>query len=188
MNGNTRSARSAVGAPESPALLPGPRPFFLISQLRLALLQRLEKEIRPVGMTPAMSVALNAVSYARKTSSAKLAQLLGITPQSMKQTVAALEKRGLVRREVSPRDQRVLTLTVTREGVAMQKQCFDAVSRIYQEVFGGLTPRQLRTLQELMITTLRTARPEALRDYQDVRMSLAKTTTPKPGPDRRYIS
>jgi DNA-binding MarR family transcriptional regulator len=161
------------------SLLPGPRPYFLVAQLRLALVQRLDKELRPLGMTPALSVALNAVSYARTTSSAKLARLLGITPQSVNQTVTTLEKRGLVRRELSTHDQRVLTLVVTEAGIAMQNKCFDAVTRIYREVFGGLAPEQLQTLQELLVTVLKTARPEALRDYRDVRRSLGKTALPE---------
>ncbi len=93
--------------PAKTVLPPAPRPYFLITNLHVAMLQRLEKDLRPLGVTPAAGRVLNAIARRPEISSADLAKMFGISPQSIKQTIATLETGGLIERRAAEADRRV---------------------------------------------------------------------------------
>jgi DNA-binding MarR family transcriptional regulator len=101
---------------ESPAVLPS----------RLTdLLDRIHRMTRGLqyahGLNPAQWDALRYVARANSYSRTPgaLAQFLGTTKGTASQTIAALEKKGLLTRRSDPEDKRVRRIVLTEEGEAL---------------------------------------------------------------------
>ena len=67
-----------------------------------------------------------------------LAAAVGLDKTTMVSTVDALERRGLVRREVHPRDRRLRLVAVTDEGRALLQRADAAARRAEHAVLAGL--------------------------------------------------
>ena len=142
-----------------------PRPFFLITRIRTAMNDKLSKQFRERNLTPALGEVLHAVALEGEASSSALARRLGITPQSIKQSIHALEKHGLVRRTVAKHDQRILTVHLTRSGEEAQRFCLRALDEMYPQIFGSLTQTEFATLTLLLTKVLRRTHRESLELY-----------------------
>jgi DNA-binding MarR family transcriptional regulator len=170
----TREAGSkarAAGGPDGdgrPAAPRYPRPFYLITQLNLEILRRLERDMRPTGLTPAVGRVLNAIATRPHISSSQLARMFGIAPQSIKQSIELLEERGLIVRTASRDDQRVLGAEVTRPGLKVREGQRKALDAMYADVFSALDPEEFAQLARLLVKILRHARPSALEYYADL--------------------
>jgi DNA-binding MarR family transcriptional regulator len=81
---------------------------------------------------PAHEFAIRAVG-AGADSASELGRQLGISKQAAAKTIALLEERGYLAREVDPGDARRRRLTVTKEG--------EALLRAGAEIFDGLRER-----------------------------------------------
>src|SRR5579875_3412969 len=93
------------------------------------LLHRLTKRLRraqaerlaPLGLTPAQERALRSITRSREPlRMTELADHLGIVPRSVTTVVDALEKAGLVRREIDAENRRAIRLHLTERGVAVR--------------------------------------------------------------------
>jgi len=141
-----------------------PRPLFLIAQLHDEMRRRLGKHMHTMDLTWALGRVFNAIATRPQISSAQLAKMFGITPQSVKQSVTELEKRGLVERIPSETDQRVRATVLTPRGRALRKEHSEALEQMYREIFGSVNEGDVAVLTRVLIKALASARPEAL-DY-----------------------
>lgn len=139
-----------------------PRPYFLINQVQLAMVSQLEKSLRSIGLTPAIGRVLNAIAVRPKISSVALARMLGITPQSIKQSVLALERAGLIERTPLEEDQRVLTAQLTAAGWALREQQIALIDAMYADVFGALTQAEMTGFIDTLVKIVTHARPKAM--------------------------
>jgi len=118
--------------------------------LRIAtgLLYRKLKQTRPDGeITLAESSALSRLERGGPATSAELARLDGISPQSMGVTVAALLERGLVERSRDPEDGRRIVLSITETGRRMVTDKRGArTEQIATALSGGFTDDELALL------------------------------------------
>jgi DNA-binding MarR family transcriptional regulator len=78
----------------------------------------------------------------------ELARRSMITPQSMNQVVAALERRGLIEREPDPAHQRILRTTLTSAGVELLDELSDMATALEEEILADLAPEQREALIE----------------------------------------
>jgi DNA-binding MarR family transcriptional regulator len=114
------------------------------------LLYRKLKQTRPDGeLTFAESSALSRLERCGPATSAELARLDGISPQSMGVTVAALLDRGLTERSRDPEDGRRIVLSVTEAGrqVVHDKRGARTGQIAAALSGGGFTDDELRLLQ-----------------------------------------
>jgi DNA-binding MarR family transcriptional regulator len=181
---NGKSEYAAGSSDEAPSY---PRPFYLITQLNLEILRRLERDMRPTGLTPAVGRVLNAIATRPHISSSGLARMFGIAPQSIKQSIQLLEDRGLIVRTTSGDDQRVLGAEITEAGRKVRDGQRAALDAMYKDVFSGLDQDEFAQLAQLLVKVLRHARPSALEYYAD----LANDRSPqisRQKPKRRLLS
>ena len=89
------------------------------ASVRLALDRALVKE----GITYPQHSALTMIRAYEAVSSADLARLTMLTPQTINGIVRALETRGAVRKQPDPVNGRILRLLITEEGRALNKRC-----------------------------------------------------------------
>lgn len=153
----------------TPALPPAPRPYFLITNLQVAMLQYLERDLKPLGITPAAGRVLNAIARRPEVSGAELARMFGISQQSIKQTMSYLEEKGLIERTPSETDRRFLRVQLTEKGWDVRQKHLASITKMYSDLFGNLTDLEMSMLVGLLKKALESARPVALDYYVDVR-------------------
>ncbi|MEX2394388.1 MAG: MarR family transcriptional regulator [Actinomycetota bacterium] len=94
-------------------------PPHLASRLRVAvarLARRLRQEGSSDDSTPSQLTALSTLYHEGPMTIGALAAAERVKPPSMTRVVAALEERGLVTREHSPKDARVVFVQATQAG------------------------------------------------------------------------
>ncbi len=123
------------------------------------LLQRLTKRLRraqaerlaPFGLTPAQERALRMITRSEEPPRmSELADHLGIVPRSLTTVVDALEKAGLVRREVDPDNRRAIRLHLTEHGAAVRDDMREARRRAAEDLFAPLTEKDRKALVQLL--------------------------------------
>ena len=157
-------------SPDSPSMTDtshalNPRALFLLNQVQLSILQRLERGLASVNLTPTLARVLNAIATRPGISSSELAKLFGIAPQSVKQSIGALQGRGFITKSNSEADQRVNELQLTAEGREIWQMHLQTLDAVYKQVFRGLTNREMQTLTRILFKTLTVERPAALQGY-----------------------
>jgi DNA-binding MarR family transcriptional regulator len=145
-----------------PSPTPGPRLYYLTNQLQLAMVSKLDRPLQALGLTPAIGRVLNAIARKPLISSSALARMLGITPQSIKQSIIALENAGLIERSVSPDDNRVMAAQLTAKGWQVRDKQMQAIADMYSDVFTSLNGHEMNTLVRLMTKAVTAARPQAM--------------------------
>jgi DNA-binding MarR family transcriptional regulator len=113
------------------------------------LVQRLRQtEVVEGEPTSAEMSAMSRLDRTGPTTSADLARLERISPQSMGATVAALEERGVVERAADPEDGRRSILTLTAEGRALLQRRRSARSELLSHALESeFTRAELKQLQ-----------------------------------------
>ena len=123
------------------------------------LLQRLTRRLRraqaerlaPLGLTPAQERALRMITRSEEPPRmTELADRLGIVPRSLTTVIDALERAGLVRREIDPRNRRAMLLHLTDRGTAVRDDMREARRRAAEDLFAPLPADDRKALAELL--------------------------------------
>jgi DNA-binding MarR family transcriptional regulator len=102
--------------PETIAFDPLNTPSFLIKQLAKELTRLAEAELRPLGVGIGSLPVLAALKSGAALTQADLARLLRVEQPSMAQTLARLERDGLIRRRSHPSNRRIQLIELTATG------------------------------------------------------------------------
>jgi DNA-binding MarR family transcriptional regulator len=128
-----------------------------VMRVQQLLLSRVEDTLKPYGLTFAAYEALRLLAFSRRGSlpMGKMGERLMVHPASVTNAIRKLELRGLVQRQLSPADRRVVLATITDAGRALADE---ATTALNQAAFGlpDLSDRQaaeitaqLRTIRAL---------------------------------------
>jgi DNA-binding MarR family transcriptional regulator len=123
--------------------------LYLISYTFHASRTQLERVLRKYNLTGIQFTILDILSHRTGQSSADLSRRFFVTPQTMGEMVASLEKRDLIERVENPRNRRVLQTYLTAEGQRLHRTAAKDVARIEAQLFKGLDVASLRTLRDL---------------------------------------
>ena len=96
---------------------------------------------------PQMGIMFD-VARIRGVSSAGLARVRRMTPQTMSEIITGLERDGLLERR--PRHGRTLGLYLTPEGTARLTKAGSAAAGIEREMLAGLSPKDQERFRELI--------------------------------------
>jgi DNA-binding MarR family transcriptional regulator len=91
-------------------------------------------------LTVAEYTTLSVLHARPGLSNAQLARRALMTPQSMNETVAMLERRGLVKRTVDPAHARILRTELTRGGKRALHVVGPAIASLQTQMLAGLEP------------------------------------------------
>ena len=78
--------------------------------------QALEEALREAALTVSQANVLTELAYGKARSNAELARIHLVTPQTMIEILASLERRGLISRTTKPSGGRAMPAELTREG------------------------------------------------------------------------
>jgi DNA-binding MarR family transcriptional regulator len=116
----------------------------------IGLLVRRLRQVKSAGeLTIPENSALARLDRGGPATSAALAKIEQISPQSMGATLAALEARGLVERHPDPGDGRKVVLSLTDPGrLALEHRRSVGDDALARALADGFTPSEVRQLQE----------------------------------------
>ena len=102
-----------------------------VMRVQQLLLSRVEDTLKPYGLTFAAYEALRLLAFSRRGSlpMGKMGERLMVHPASVTNAIRKLELRGLVQRQLSPADRRVVLATITDEGRALVGQATAALNQ-----------------------------------------------------------
>lgn len=127
------------------------RTVYLLRQAQLAAHAALDAELSRLGVTPTQYAVLSLIAgRGAPRSSADLARRAGVSAQAMAEMIAALEIKGLIRRDESPDNRRVLHVRPTRRGTLLLARCDAAADTAEATLLGGLPPSERATLDHLL--------------------------------------
>ena len=116
-------------------------PGFWLHHAALEWRQRLDRTLRPLGLTPTQFNLLGSVGWLDRTRSApptqqQVADHAGADRMMASKVLRTLEERGLVTREPDPGDARSLRLRLTADGSRVTSQAVRLALAVDQELFG----------------------------------------------------
>jgi DNA-binding MarR family transcriptional regulator len=122
-----------------------------VMRVQQLLLSRVEDTLKPYGLTFASYEALQLLAFTRRGSlpMGKMGMRLMVHPASVTNAITRLESRGLVQRQLSPADRRVVLATITEAGRDVAREATFALN---EASFGltGLTPEQVADATALL--------------------------------------
>ena len=106
-----------------------------VMRVQQLLLARVEDTLKPYGLTFAAYEALRLLAFTRSGAlpMGKLGTRLMVHPAAVTNAIGRLEQRGLVQRQMSPADRRVVLAAITPHGRALAEE---ATAALNQASFG----------------------------------------------------
>jgi DNA-binding MarR family transcriptional regulator len=123
-----------------------------------AATQAKERALRDYGLTPAQHSVLAILSDHDAVTSAELARLGGVTPQTMNSTVGRLEARGLVVRKPHPVHRTLIEISLTASGRALFRRADVAAAELDAVLSSRLSADERASLTDLLTRVAETAR------------------------------
>lgn len=102
------------------------------------------------GLTAQEANALRMISFGKRISQQKLADLLGEDKSQVTRMVNRLEKEGYLTREVNPEDRREKLIAPTEKADAVRAMDIELTNRYYEWLLSVLSPEE----QEQFLATL----------------------------------
>jgi DNA-binding MarR family transcriptional regulator len=115
-----------------------PRISYVVGRLDRALRREIGALVAPHGLTVPQYTALSILRDRAGLSNAQLARRSYVTPQSMNEVIAKLERDGLVARSPAANHGRVLEMTLTKAGHQVLQRCEDAVTEMESRMLADL--------------------------------------------------
>ena len=120
--------------------------------------ERLEVQLRPLGVTAAQLQLLAALAKEPGTSGAHISRFCQVTPQTTHALLAAATDRGWVRRSPHPENARMLLATLTPQG----QRVFTRGKMLALRLQG----RMLRTLTAAEVAHLETTLSQLIKNLE----------------------
>ena len=123
--------------PRGPLMSPG----FWLHHAALEWRQRLDRALRPLGLTPTQFNLLGSTGWLDRTrplppTQQQVADHAGADRMMASKVLRALEERGLITREPDPGDARSLRLRLTPDGRRVTSQAVRLALAVDEELFG----------------------------------------------------
>ena len=115
-----------------------------------AVLARVEPRLAAAGLTPTQLGVLEAILHKGPLTQRELGRKVLTSAGNMTDVVDKLEGRGLVRRTRSPRDRRIVSVTLTQPGRALIEALFPLHARDIAAAMAGLSGEEQQALGSLL--------------------------------------
>jgi DNA-binding MarR family transcriptional regulator len=131
----------------------------LIGRVRSVMLSRLDAELQPFGITGMQFAILKNVAEDAAETAADLCRLMHYDTGSMTRLVDRLEEKGLMRRERSKDDRRVVSLRITGAGRTVRPRLRDSAARVVQRMLTGFSAAEVNDLRGLLGRMIENGQP-----------------------------
>jgi DNA-binding MarR family transcriptional regulator len=158
---NQTPARHASSSSASMGARPPVRTVYLIAQVHHALRMRMESALRPHNLTLVQYMILDLLANRHGLSSADLSRRFFVTPQTMGEMIASLERRDLIAREKDPANRRVLRVELAREGRQLLEDCTVEIEAIEAATVSEIEGKDLDSMRTILGALLARLRQDA---------------------------
>ena len=111
----------------------------LLSQVKMELMEALDRELAPLDITAAQYVILVTLAEGPIDSASGLCKGVSYDPGAMTRMIDRLERKGLVRRVRCPDDRRKINLELTPEGKAVYPRLIESVVAVLNRYLRGFS-------------------------------------------------
>ena len=122
----------------------------LLREVQVATRQALEESLRDAGLTVSQANVLTELAYGKARSNAELARIHSVTPQSMIEILASLERRGLISRMTKPDGGRAMPAELTEEGHSSVLTVHRAMRSVEERLLSSLSRDDVSRLRRLL--------------------------------------
>jgi len=119
----------------------------LTRRMFVSFRERLDEELKPLGVTAAQLKLLAALDHEPGTSGAHLSRFCEVTPQTLHALLALAERRGWVRRFPHPENARTLLAELTPEGLRLFQRGKRVALRIQDRMLRTLSANEVHALE-----------------------------------------
>jgi DNA-binding MarR family transcriptional regulator len=121
---------------------------------------RTSDALNSIGLTPALFSLLNVLGAREGAIQQELSSDMGIDPSAMVTLIDELESAGLAERRRRPGDRRAWEVAITPKGRRSLERARRSVTKVEDEVLGGLSASERRQLLALLRRALLKAPPQ----------------------------
>jgi DNA-binding MarR family transcriptional regulator len=124
--------------------------IYAVGRVHQFVRREMAARLAPYQLTVQEYTALSVLRARPGLSNAQLARRSLVTPQSMLEILAKLERRGLVAREVDPHHGRIRRAVPTEAGITLLARADPGVESVQDEVLAGVPSGQRAALEAAM--------------------------------------
>jgi DNA-binding MarR family transcriptional regulator len=132
---------------------------YLVKRAQSVIHLSLEQIVSKHGLGIPHYVVLSLLAESPGLPNAELARKAFVTPQSMNEVLKQLEASGLVERQPSPSNARILKAHLTHTGEKKWRSVDRGVQELEERLLRGLTKDEVRVLNRLLETIIRNMTP-----------------------------
>ncbi len=132
---------------------------YLVKRAQSVIHLALEEIVSKQGLGIPHYVVLTLLAELPGLPNAELARKAFVTPQSMNEVLKQLEASGLVERQKSQSNARILNAHLTPAGKKQWRSVDDAVQELEERLLRGLTQDEVRVLNQSLQTIIRNMTP-----------------------------
>jgi DNA-binding MarR family transcriptional regulator len=137
-----------------PASMHPPRITSLIKQLEVALRAQVESLTMKFGVTGPQFNLLSTIRRYPGISSAELARRVFVSPQAINQVIASLARKGLIERQESSANRRILQLRLSSAGESVMTSCDRELDQLDHRMTAQLSAARLAGLRNALESCL----------------------------------
>ncbi len=130
----------------------------MVGRVNQGVRRELRKALAPWNLSVPELTALSVLRTRPGLSNAQLSRRSLMTPQSMNDVVAELERRGLVQRTVDPSHARILRTRLTDAGEELLAQVDPVVGALQDEMLANVPPEHREIVLEGLISCMHSLR------------------------------
>lgn len=109
-----------------------------------------DQALEPLGITGRQAGSLMAICHEPGISQEQLGKRVVLNKSNIARQLAAMEEMGLVKREVSPNDRRVLKCYPTEKSMEMLPEIRKIYRAWREQLLQDMTPQEQETLEQLL--------------------------------------
>ena len=123
---------------------------FLMRRVLSSILQLADAQLAEQGLTYVQWLPLYKLSLCAEANCSNLAKDLGMDPASITRALDRIEAKGLLRRERSTTDRRVVHLVLTEEGRSVAAQVPQVLSRVLNGHLNGFSHEECTLMLSML--------------------------------------
>ena len=127
-----------------------PEVLKLTRRMNMLFRDRLEEQLRPMGITAAQLQLLAALTKEPGSSGAHISRFCQVTPQTTHALLAVAEKRGWVQRSPHPENAHTLLATLTPQGRRIFSRGKALAVKLQSRMLSSLTSAEVRRLEAVL--------------------------------------
>jgi len=128
---------------------------FWINRASRLIVRRTDTRLRAFGLATSYLPVLRALAERGPLSQTELARIAGVEQPSMAETIARMERDGVVEREPNPNDRRATLVVLTRLARPRFQKALAALNEGEREATAGLTDHEHELLRGILERVVR---------------------------------